>query len=114
MAKVIGDLDSLTQYFRPPTLYVDKAGLSTVFESGYKYSISGNISTHDYESNSSDKIVNTIESNLEDGVGNVIVMHMNNKSYYTAEALDKFLTNNENGVYGKKYKIAKLSDYLQK
>ena len=114
MAKVIGDLDSLTQYFRPPTLYVDKAGLSTVFESGYKYSISGNISTHDYESNSSDKIVNTIESNLVDGVGNVIVMHMNNKSYYTAEALDKFLTNNENGVYGKKYKIAKLSDYLQK
>lgn len=114
MAKIIGDLDSLTQYFRPPTLYVDKPGLSTVFESGYKYSISGNISTHDYESNSSDKILHTIESSLVDGVGNVIVMHMNNKSYYTAEALDKFLTNNENGVYGKKYKIAKLSNYLAK
>ena len=114
MAKVIGDLPSLTQYFRPPTLYVNKPGLTTVFENGYKYSISGNISTHDYESNSSDKIVNTIESNLVGGVGNVLVMHMNNQSYYTAEALDKFLTNNENGVYGKKYKIAKLSDYLKK
>lgn len=113
MAKVIGDLNSLKQYFRPPTLYVDKDGLSSVFESGYKYSISGNISTHDYESSSSDKIVNTIESQLKEGVGNVIVMHMNNQSYYTAEALDKFLTNNENGVYGKKYKIAKLSDYLE-
>jgi peptidoglycan-N-acetylglucosamine deacetylase len=112
MSKVIGDLNSLKQYFRPPTLYVDKNGLSSVFESGYKYSISGNISSHDYESNSSDKIVNTIESQLVEGVGNVIVMHMNNQSYYTAEALDKFLTNNENGVYGKKYKIAKLSDYL--
>lgn len=112
MSKVIGDLDSLKQYFRPPTLYVDKNGLSSVFESGYKYSISGNISTHDYESDSSDKIVNTIESQLVEGVGNVIVMHMNNQSYYTAEALDKFLTNNENGVYGRRYKIAKLSDYL--
>ena len=100
--------------FTVPRAYVDKPGLSTVFESGYKYSISGNISTHDYESNSSDKILHTIESSLVDGVGNVIVMHMNNKSYYTAEALDKFLTNNENGVYGKKYKIAKLSNYLAK
>ena len=114
MANIIGDLNSLRQYFRPPTLYIEKAGLTSVFESGYKYSISGNISTHDYESSSSDKIVKNIESQLVDGVGNVIIMHINNQSYYTAEALDKFLTNNENGVYGKKYKIAKLSDYLSK
>ncbi|MDV4149889.1 polysaccharide deacetylase family protein [Clostridium sp. AL.422] len=114
MAKVIGDLDSLKQYFRPPTLYVDKPGLSSVFEVGYKYSISGNISTHDYEKGSSDEIVKTIEAQLVEGVGNVIIMHMNNNSYYTAEALDKFLINNENGVYEEKYKIAKLSDYLLK
>lgn len=114
MANIIGDLNSLRPYFRPPTLYIDKVGLTSVFESGYKYSISGNISTHDYESSSSDKIVKNIESQLVDGVGNVIIMHINNQSYYTAEALDKFLTNNENGVYGKKYKIAKLSDYLSK
>ncbi|MFU7517081.1 polysaccharide deacetylase family protein [Clostridium sp. HCS.1] len=112
MANIIGDLNSLRPYFRPPTLYIEKGGLTSVFESGYKYSISGNISTHDYESSSSDKIVKNIESQLLDGVGNVIIMHINNQSYYTAEALDKFLTNNENGVYGKKYKIAKLSDYL--
>lgn len=114
MANIIGDLNSLRKYFRPPTLYIEKSGLTSVFESGYKYSISGNISTHDYESSSSDKIVKNIESQLIDGVGNVIIMHINNQSYYTAEALDKFLTNNENGVYGKKYKIAKLSDYLSK
>ncbi len=114
MASIIGDLNSLRPYFRPPTLYIEKGGLTSVFESGYKYSISGNISTHDYESSSSDKIVNSIQSQLVEGVGNVIVMHINNQSYYTAEALDKFLTNNENGVYGKKYKIAKLSDYLSK
>ena len=41
-------------------------------------------------------------------------MHMNNQAYFTPEALDIFLTNNEKGLYGEKYKIAKLSDYLDK
>ncbi|MEO2510015.1 polysaccharide deacetylase family protein [Clostridium tertium] len=113
MSNVIGDLDSLRQYFRPPTLLLKKEGLAAVFESGYKYTISGNISTHDYESTSSQEILDAIEPGLVEGRGNIIVMHMNNQSYYTAEALDKFITNNENGVYGRKYKIAKLSDYLE-
>lgn len=113
MSNVIGDLDSLRQYFRPPTLLLKKEGLAAVFESGYKYTISGNISTHDYESTSSQEILDAMEPGLVEGRGNIIVMHMNNQSYYTAEALDKFLTNNENGVYGRKYKIAKLSDYLE-
>jgi hypothetical protein len=51
---------------------------------------------------------------LVKGRGNVVVMHMNDQAYYTAEALDIFLTNNEKGLYGEKYKIAKLSDYLEK
>lgn len=114
MANVIGDLDSLRQYFRPPTLLLKKEGLAAVFESGYKYTVSGNISTHDYESSSSQEILNAIEPKLVEGKGNIVIMHINNQSYYTAEALDKFLTNNENGVYGTKYKIAKLSDYLEK
>lgn len=113
MANVIGDLDSLKPYFRPPTLYVNKDGLLAVFESGFDYSISGNISTHDYEATSPIEIINNFESQLQDGKGNIVVMHMNNQSYYTAMALDIFLTNNENGLYGKKYKIAKLSDYLK-
>jgi peptidoglycan-N-acetylglucosamine deacetylase len=114
MANVIGDLNSLRPYFRPPTLLVKREGLAQVFESGFKYSINGNISTHDYESSSSQEIVDSLEESLIEGRGNIIVMHMNNQSYYTAEALDIFLTNNESGVYGKKYKIAKLSDYLEK
>lgn len=113
MANVIGDLDSLKPYFRPPTLYVNKDGLLAVFESGFDYSISGNISTHDYEAESPIEIINSFERQLQDGKGNIVVMHMNNQSYYTAMALDIFLTNNENGVYGKKYNIAKLSDYLK-
>jgi len=114
MYNIIGDLHSLRPYFRPPTLLLRKEGLAAVYESGYKYSISGNITTHDYERTSAQEIVNYIEKGLVKGKGNVVVMHMNDQSYYTAEALDIFLTNNENGVYGEKYKIAKLSDYLEK
>lgn len=114
MANIIGDLDSLRPYFRPPTLLLRKEGLEAVFESGYKYSISGNISTHDYESSSAQEIVDYIEEGLVKGKGNIVVMHMNNQSYYTAEALDIFLSNNEKGLYGDKYKVAKLSDYLEK
>lgn len=114
MASIVGDLHSLQSYFRPPTLLLRKDGLTAVFESGYKYSISGNITTHDYERTSAQEIVNYIEEGLVKGKGNVVVMHMNDQSYYTAEAVDIFLTNNEKGLYGEKYKVAKLSDYLEK
>lgn len=114
MDEVIGDLDSLRPYFRPPTLLLRKDGLLSVFESGYKYCISGNISTHDYESASAQEIVDDIQQGLVENKGNIVVMHMNDQTYYTAEALDIFLTNNEKGLYGVKYKIAKLSDYLEK
>lgn len=114
MENIVGDLKSLRPYFRPPTLYPSKEGLESVFESGYKYSISGNITTHDYEKTSAEEIVDYIESGLVKNTGNVVVMHMNDQAYYTAKALDIFLTNNEKGLYGEKYKIAKLSDYLEK
>ena len=111
---VIGDLNALRPYFRPPTLSITKEGLESVFETGFKYSINGNISTHDYESSSAQEIVDSIKDSLIEKHGNIVVMHMNNQAYYTAEALDIFLTNNEKGLYGEKYKIAKLSDYLEK
>lgn len=114
MESVIGDLDSLRPYFRPPTLLLRKEGLAAVYESGYKYTINGNITTHDYERPSAQDIADYIKDGLVKNKGNVIVMHMNDQAYYTAEALDIFLTNNEKGLYGEKYKIAKLSDYLEK
>ncbi|AKN29833.1 polysaccharide deacetylase [Clostridium carboxidivorans P7] len=114
MESVIGDLNSLKPYFRPPTLLLNKEGLAAVYESGYKYCVSGNITTHDYERPSAQNIVDYIQQGLVKNKGNVVVMHMNDQTYYTAEALDIFLTNNEKGVYGEKYKIAKLSDYLGK
>lgn len=113
MWKVIGDLSSLRPYFRQPKLIVNREGLEAVFQSGLDYAVGGNISTHDYEADSALELVKSIEEGLVSGVGNIVIMHMSNQSYYTPEALDIFLTNNENGVYGKKYKIAKLSDYLK-
>lgn len=114
MESVVGDLNALKPYFRPPTLYLSKEGLESVFESGYKYSISGNITTHDYEKTSAREIVEYIEEGLVKNTGNIVVMHMNDQSYYTAQALDIFLSKNERGLYGEKYKVAKLSDYLEK
>lgn len=113
MNMVIGDLNSLKPLFRPPTLYINKSGLEAAFESGYDYVVNGNISTHDYEAGSADELLEGMESELVKNKGNVVVMHMNNQASYTAEALDKFLTRNEEGFYGEKFKIAKLSDYLK-
>lgn len=114
MYRIIGDLNSLKKYYRPPKLIVERNGLLEVFKTGYDKVIGGNISTHDYESDSPEEILEVIESGIVRGRGNIVVMHMNNQSYYTAEAIDLFLTKNEQGVYGEKYIIARLSDYLGK
>ena len=109
---VVGDTGALKPMLRFPTLMTTKDGLDSVFESGFDYCVSGNISTHDYQADSAQKIVDAISSELVPNAGNVVVMHMNNQAYYTPEALDIFLTNNEKGVYGTKYKVLKLGDYL--
>ena len=113
LSRVAGDLGTVKPYFRPPTLYVNKSGMESVFETGYDYIVNGNISTHDYETGSADELLSLMEDGLEKNKGNIFIMHMNNQAYYTPEALDKFLTNNEQGKYGDVYKIAKLSDYLK-
>lgn len=112
MDRVIGDLDALKPYLRPPTLYINKSGLKTAFQCGFNYVINGNISTHDYEASSSEEILVSLESELVKNKGNVVVMHINNQASYTAEALDKFLTKNEQGMYGQVYEVTRLSDYL--
>lgn len=113
LESVVGDTGALKSMIRFPQLLTTKDGLDACFESGFDYCVSGNISTHDYEAESAQEIVDNIVSQLVPNKGNIVVMHMNNQAYYTPEALDIFLTNNENGVYGKKYKIVKLGDYLK-
>ena len=113
MYTVIGDLGNLKPYLRPPTLYTSKLGLETAFQCGFDYVINGNISTHDYEASSAEELLDSLESELVENKGNVVVMHMNNQASYTPEVLDEFLTKNEQGFYGEKYKIARISNYLK-
>ncbi|QSX06914.1 polysaccharide deacetylase family protein [Sedimentibacter sp. zth1] len=120
---VINDIPLLTLYFRPPTLAVSYIGLKTVFDCGYKYSISGDFSTGDYEAKSVEQLLSVLQNGLysEGGYllqsiesGSIIVMHMSDESKYTAQALDLYLTANEQKSYDDptKFKFAKLSDYL--
>lgn len=110
LSTVVGDLNTLQPYFRPPELLITKNGLLSVFRSGYQYSISGNCSTHDYMARNSAELLEIMNEHLkqyQNKTGHVIVMHFNNQSIYTAEAIDKFITQHKGD-----YEFAKLSDYL--
>lgn len=117
MHQSIGDLASLKPYFRPPQLLITSYGLQQVMESGYQYSISGTNSTGDYKASSATEILSVLEAEIakeqSKTQGTTFVMHVNDQSTYTAQAVDMFLTKNEQGAYGIKYQIAKLSDYLK-
>ncbi|GMQ61977.1 polysaccharide deacetylase family protein [Vallitalea maricola] len=111
MARYIGDTGALKLFFRPPTLAVSKLGVETIFDCGYKYIINGDFSTHDYEAQSSEELINKLingmgKRSIEDG--SIVVMHMSDNSRYTAEALDVVIPYYQ----AKGYRFAKLSDYL--
>jgi peptidoglycan/xylan/chitin deacetylase (PgdA/CDA1 family) len=112
MARYIGDTGALKLFFRPPTLAVSKLGLETIFDCGYQYIINGDFSTHDYEAESAEELID----NLKNGMGNrrimdgsIVVMHMSDTSKYTAEALDVVIPYYQ----AQGYRFAKLSDYLK-
>jgi len=113
---IVGDVvvdgqPSLTLLFRPPTLAVSKEGLETVLDCGFTFSVSGNLSTQDYNVDSAAKLAATIRTGLRPG--SVIVMHMSDNSKYTVEALETILTENDSKPEDKKVKFARLDTYLQ-
>ena len=86
---------ALSLDFRPPTLEISKEGLYQVFDVGFQYSISGDVTTNDYEITDLNKYIhdmtNGSPSSKEDyqvGNGSVIVMHMTEDAKYTAQMLD--------------------------
>lgn len=110
---------AVTTWFRPPTLAVGKNAMQVVFDSGYSYIISGNLSSHDYEAKSAAELYQTLKANLVDEGGNLkkgslLVMHMSDEAKYTAEALDLLLTENEKKGSGdpSKFIVGNLADYL--
>ena len=122
LENVIGDLDELKLFFRPPTLAVSKLGIETVLDAGFSHVVSGDFSTRDYEA----KSVEALKGKLDNGIlvngeveklkpGSIVVMHMSDESMFTAETLDAFFTENAKKADDDptKYKFGKLSDYLK-
>ncbi|MDE7259616.1 MAG: polysaccharide deacetylase family protein [Lachnospiraceae bacterium] len=122
LANVVGDTRMLTDYFRPPTLAVNKTGLQTIYECGYGYIISGDVSTADYHASSVDDLYDILlnGARLDSGDrvpiqdGSVVVMHINTNAVYTAQGLDRYLNYIESLPDGdpNKFNFAKLSTYL--
>ena len=86
---------ALSRDFRPPTLEISREGLYQVFDVGFLYSISGDVTTNDYKAESLDALIHRMtygspssEDDYQVGNGSVIVMHMTENARYTAQMLD--------------------------
>ncbi|MCD7725729.1 MAG: polysaccharide deacetylase family protein [Clostridiales bacterium] len=122
LSNVTGDTGALTDYFRPPTLAVNRTGAQTVFDCGYGYIINADVSTADYDVSSVEEMYDILLNGaiLDSGErmkiqdGSVVVMHINTNSVYTAQGLDRYLNYVESLPDGDpgKFNFAKLSDYL--
>ena len=112
---VIDGRPALSKMFRPPTLAVSKAGISQVFDVGFSYSVSGDMSTDDYKAVSYEDMVNQLRNGITDDGdhisihdGSIVVMHMLENAKYTAQALDTMIPVwQEQG-----YSFARLDAYL--
>ncbi|MGN0280359.1 MAG: polysaccharide deacetylase family protein [Lachnospiraceae bacterium] len=123
LSNVVGDTGRLTDYFRPPTLAVNKLGVGTVFDCGFGYIVNADISTGDYDAGSVEEVYDTLLNGvrLDSGErmtiqdGSIIVMHINTHSIYTAQGLDRYLNYVESLPDGDpgKFHFARLSDYLK-
>lgn len=122
LSRIVGDTGRLTDYFRPPTLAVNRTGVSTIFDCGYGQIINADVSTADYRAASVDDLYDILlnGARLDSGErmkiqdGSVVVMHINTNSIYTAQALDRYLNYVEGLPEGdpNKFNFARLSDYL--
>jgi peptidoglycan/xylan/chitin deacetylase (PgdA/CDA1 family) len=121
LSSIVGDTGRLTNYFRPPTLAVNKLGLSTVFDCGYSYVINADVSTGDYQLSVDelyDVLLNGSVLNSGERVpiqdGSIVVMHINTNATNTARAVDRYLNYIESLPDGdpNKFNFARLSDYL--
>lgn len=113
---IIGDIKldngkpALSRIFRPPTLAVSKIGMEAVFDCGMTYIINGDYTTQDYLAKSAEELFKKLKANIKSG--SIVVMHMSENGIHTAEALDMFLTYNEQKEENKQFTFARISDYL--
>lgn len=116
LQEVVGDISingrpALSRLFRPPTLAVSKAGLFTVFDCGFTYSVSGSITTPDYKAKDAQTLVNLMKRNTKSGA--VFVMHFSDNSVHTAAALDLYLSDMESRSGSQTYQFVSLSEVLR-
>lgn len=118
--KYVGDVyvdgkKALSLDFRPPTLEISKGGLYQVFDVGFLYSISGDVTTNDYKAQDLDTFIHSMtygspssEDDFQVGNGSVIVMHMTENARYTAQMLDVMIP------HWKKqgYSFARVDEYI--
>ena len=116
---VIEGKHTLTRFFRPPQLAINKTGMEAVFEAGFEYVVSGYYSTEDYAAENAGVLVKSLLEGIYDKRGqlkrgSILVMHMSDTSPYTPIALDILLTANaaKADTDPTKFKVGKLSDYL--
>ena len=112
----VGGRPALTTIYRPPTLAVSRVGMYQLYDVGFSYIVSGDISTSDYAAGSVDELVNLLRNGKQEWYGlekvtggSCLVMHMSPEAQYTAEALDIMIP--EWQAQG--YTIARLDDYLR-
>ena len=113
---VVDGKPALSRMFRPPTLAVSKLGLYQVFDVGYSYSISGDFSTSDYKAESYQQMLDELHFQSMGGgkytviqPGSVVVIHMQESSKYTAQALDTMIPIWQ----AQGYSFARIDDYLK-
>lgn len=125
---VVGDVEvdgrpALTKIFRPPTLAMSKGGMEVIFDMGFEYIVSGDLSTHDYEAKDPEELADTLINGVTRGNqvvdevhnGSIYIMHIQDDSFtptaapdVTAAALDIAIPY----LLEQGYKFDKLSNYL--
>lgn len=93
LQQTVGDVavdgkPALSLLFRPPTLAVSRAGLETVLDCGYTYSVSGSYTSQDYNATNREALLKALAKNTRSGA--VLIMHMSDNSIYTSSALQGY------------------------
>lgn len=111
LTQVSEKVKELTGYemnlFRPPYGAYDNSVIKTAYSLGY-FPIQWSVDSLDWKDYGVSSIINTVCNHKELGPGAIILCH--NGAKYTAEALDKLLTNIEE----KGYKIVPVSELIMK
>lgn len=128
LTDVVGDVEvdgrpALTKIFRPPTLAMSKGGMEAIFDMGFEYIVSGDLSTHDYEATDPKELADILINGVTRGNqvvdevhnGSIYIMHIQDDSFtpthapdVTAAALDIAIPY----LLKQGYKFDKLSNYL--